>query len=75
VKSYPLSILCFSPANIPGVSTSVTVSSTGDLVMEHWNLFRKALPNFESGLNGVLGSTTKALPASVTLRHVIQNIL
>lgn len=62
VKSYPLSILCFSPANMPGVSTSVTVSNTGDRVIEHWNLLRNALPNFDKGLNGVLGSTTKALP-------------
>ena len=35
---------------------------TSELVWEHWNRLRKALPNLESGLNCFLGSTTRALP-------------
>ena len=56
-KSYPLSTLCFSPERIPGVSTIVTHFSTGLFNVEHWNLFRKAPPNFDNGRNCLFVST------------------
>ena len=62
--AYPLSVRCFSPERIPGVSTMDIPLRTSELVCEHWKRLRNALPNLESGRNCFLGSTTKALPGT-----------
>ena len=61
-KSYPRSTRCFSPDRMPGVSTMVTHFRTGLLSSEHWNLLRKAPPNFERGRNCLDLSTARAFP-------------
>jgi hypothetical protein len=37
---------------------------TSEFVLEHWNLLRKAFPNFERGRNCFFGSTTRAFPGT-----------